>query len=559
MSMFTTLGGEEAARGTSGAGGSTPPPPPPPSGTNVTIGTSNYLVTDTRIGWTSVHNQRRDATTKAILGTAGTIQNQHLIGFGSTTDPQPSAGAAYDWTYMDSTFGHPTASTGYFSTAAERCVTLTGCPPHMRSPKSGTTWDPQGVRSGTQLTSLTDYTPPHSSWFQEFADLCGALAARYPHIKYFQFYNEFKGWYFVTQYAGSNLVPTGSGLPAGPSGGNRWWYEGLTALYNKIQVAIKAVRPDAMMAAPYNVLNSLAWDTASDWANDAFPDNYMGAWGYGDKKNLASLRYFIANCTGVDLLCTDFRNITKDSGGDTYYNPASVPATPDATNKWTTNPNGGTTPKFYLQGADGPWLAGQRLIDFDAWLRALGASSAAYQRTVADARTLKICQAEWYSYPDKPEFKVVDPHTGNYYASTTPTSNHSEEVAAAAWEWIYAVISKTYYTMFWKPEGTNQGNVTDYFESNPLGLWGQYGSPNSLQTSELKPLLDALVVKFPPGTQLKTLTFNNLPKLWGMASATDMMLVSRASTSTDFQIVDPNVSSPIAVTFAPYEYRFFTR
>lgn len=563
MTMFTTMAGEEAARGTSGPGGAPPPPPPPPSTINVTIGTSDLVLgtsdgkMDTRIGWTSVHNQRRDATTKAMLGTASTIQNQHLIGFGSNTNPQPGAGAAYDWSFMDSTYGYPTSATGYFSTAQERSIALTGCPPHMRVPKSGQTWDPQGVRSGASLTSLSDYSPPNHSWFQEFADLCAAFAARYPHVKYFLFWNELKNWYFTTQYSGSSLIPPGSGLPAGTGSSNRYWYEGITALWNKIYVAIKAVRPDAILCGPYNSLNSFSWDNSGDWANDAFPDNYMGPWGYGDKKNLAVLRYFIANCTGVDILCTDFRNLTKDASD--YFNPPSVPAPPSTTTAWLTNPNGGTTPKFFLEGQkDGAWKNTQRLIDFNTWLKALGASNVIYQRPVADARTLRVCQAEWYAYPSTQEFKSVDPHTGNYYSPTT-TSNHAEETAAAAWEWIYAVLSLQYFVFFWKPEGTNQGNVVDYAESNPLALWYQYGSAQSLQPTELKPLLDNLVTKFPPGTQLKQLTFNNLPYMWGVVSATDMMLVSRDDVTTNFQIVDPNLANPYAVTFAPYEYRFFTR
>jgi hypothetical protein len=533
---------------------------PAVSTTNATIQTTALRTMTNRMGWTSVHSQTRNTTTKNIIGPASHVQNQHLVGFGSNVDPQPGAGAAYQWSFMDSTFGYPTATTGYFSGSPERCLTLCGCPPHMRSPKVAGKWDPQGVKSGTALTSLSDYTPPNSSWFQEYADLCAAAAARYPHIKYFQVWNEMKGWYFVTQYAGSNLVPTGSGLPAGPSGGNRWWMEGYTALFNKIYTAIKAVRPDAVIVGPYCVLNGFSWDQAADWANDAFPDNYQGVWGYGDKKITSLLAYFIRNCTGCDVLCVDYRTMTKDSGSTSYYNPTTLPATPDPTNKWTTNPDNGNHPRLWNQGYPyGAWdQAGQRLVDFMAWLRQLGASGTQYQRAVCDARKIKVCYAEWYAYPTHHEFHTPDPRTGQWY--TEATSTHAEECSIWGWQYIACSELDTEYCMGWKPEGSNQGNVTDYYESNPLGLYAQGSAPtNPLKASELAPLCNNIVSRFPPGTVLRKVTLNNLPNVRAMASDNDLMLVSRSSNSVAFQVIDPNLAAPYNVTLNPYEVRFISR
>lgn len=554
--------GVEAAKASVPTGSA--PPPPPPAGNTVTISNTNTIVSNTRLGMTSVHNQIRNTTTKNLLATAAYIQNQHLIGFGSATNPQPGAGAAYNWSFLDSTFGYPTATTGYFSVAPERCLTLCGCPPHMRSPKTGLPWDPMGVRSGTQLTSLSDYSPPHSSWFQEFADLCAAAAARYPHIKYFQVWNELKNFYFSTQYTGSNLVPTGSGLPAGPGGGNRWWFEGYTAMFNKIYVAIKAVRPDAMIGGPYAVLRSFSWDPSNDsqyWANDAFPYSFDKAWGYADKKELAVFEYFIKNCSGCDLITSDIKNLTNDQFSSGYFSAggAAIPVTPQPTNKWTTNPDGGYYSQYFKEGQIvGAWNMGQKQADFVAWVRSLGASGAAYQRSVCDARTVPVCFAEWYAYGQRNQFRSLDPRTGNYWASET-VSSHAEEAAAFAWQYAYAVDAGVYYCMAWKPEGTVQGTEVDPGDSNPLALWYQNGAAGglSLAPTELKPVMDGLVANFPPGTQLKTFS-SNMPEVKGLVSATKIMIVSRAKVPLTFSLIDPSNTTSVH-TLQPYDVQFISR
>lgn len=600
--------------------------PPLPAGDTVTIG-ANLLVADTRIGWTSVHSQNRSATTKAIIGAASTIQNQHLMGFGANTDVEvrvltcarsgstvtlgitpgfgwkagdpidvvgvgapfdgsftvvsvnaattsityttvssgtvasaaaPAGAVARNWDFMDSTFGYPTAASGYFSSAVERCVTFCGCPAYMRSPKPGATWDPQGVRSGTQLTSMSDYTPPNSSYVPEYAATCAAFMVRYPHVKYWQFWNELKGYYYASQYPGSNVVPVGSGLPVDTSASsNRWWSEGYTYAFNEAWVAIKAVRPDSFGVGPYPVLNSLSWDQASDWADDAFPDLYMGPWGYGDKKNLRLLRYFIRYCTGVDALAVDIRNLPKDSSSLVYYNPPSVPATPDPANKFLTNPEGGAFPRYWKEGQeDGAWNAGRKQVDFLLWLRALGASSTVYQRPVADARSLPIWYAEWYAYEDREQFKNPDPATGLYYPQAT--SSHAGEACATAWQWLDTMETLSYVAMMWKPEGSVQGNINDPGDSNPLALYYQLGSPLSLQKTELAPVVEGIVTHFPVGTQMKQVVTSS-KYLRGCASASVLMICNRKPTPMSFSLVDPNSGTPIPVTLAGHEVRFITR
>lgn len=536
-------------------------PAPTPTGATVTVAGVLALPTpdgkaNTRTGVTSVHSQTRTTTTKNIIGAASTVQNQHLVGFGSNVDPQPTAGGAYNWSFMDATFGFPTKTSGYFSTAQELCLTACGCPPHMRSPKSGQPWDPMGTKSGTQLTSLSDYTPPNSSWYGEFAQLIADFMVRYPHVKYIHVWNELKGFYFVTQASGSNLVPAGSGLPAGASGGNRWWYEGYTAMFNEIWRRVKAVRPDAFIVGPYNVLNSFSWDSKADWSDDPFPDNYQGPWGYGDKKVLAVHRYFLANCRGLDALCMDIRNMTKDNGVTGYYNPASIPATPAPTNPWMSNPDKGAFGRYWKEGQeDGAWNNGQKLADWIAWVRALGNSSPIYQRPVCDARTIPTWAAEWYAYGSRTQFKMPNPATGNYYNEAT--SSHAEEACAFAWQWLYALEAGLYTAMFWKPEGSVQGNVTDAGDSNPLAIYYQNGSALSLQPTELAPVMNNIVARFPVGTQMYKVTTTS-KYLRGCASVDWLMIANRKPSPLTTSIVDPNNPTQ-TVTLAGYEVRFIAR
>lgn len=475
-----------------------PPPPPPPPPTDTVIVGADLMTAQTKLGMTSVHNQTRNATTAAILAKASALNNQHLEGFGSNTNVQPGAGAAYDWMFHDSTFG-VTAGVGYFPGTTDMCITFCGCPPHMRVPKTGTTWDPMGVRTGTQLTSLSDYSPPHSSWMPEYAALCAAFAARYKHVKYFQFWNEFKSLYFVTQYPGSNIVPAGSGLPARP-GDNRWWTEGYVHMYNLAWTAIKKVRPDAVIAGPYHVMVSLTVDNPNDWADDPFPMNLNGPWGFADKKVLSSVMYFIANCRGCDLLCMDVHNGAKDTG---------------------------VTPMTQ-------WFGGQKVLDFQAWVRKLGAYDPVYRRPECNALVIPFCWAEWYA------------------ATALDNVSHQEEAATDAWQYInYALLGGASYVLGWKPEGDESGPDLDPANSNPLALWYNGGSAKSLQETELVAVRAGMIKNFPPGTPLKAVSVPD-DRLCGVASPTVLCIVSRASTSIDV-ILGGKIRTipPFAVQFIP--------
>lgn len=358
----------------------------------------------TLLGMTSVHGQTRNAQTKAILARCSAVNNQHLLGFGSTVNPQPGPGAAFDWSFIDATFGPG----GYFPEGPQ-CLTLCGCPPHMRFPKPNMPPDPMGPRAGAQLTSLSDYSPPHSSWFEEATDLWAGAVARSPRITHVQLWNEGKGFYITTVFPGSRVVQPEWNLPV-LAGGNRWWPEGMAALTNLACAKIRRVRPDVKIISPYMVLNTYTSQYPHDWAPDL-----QGPWGHADQKVLDVYRYFLTHCPDIDMLGIDVKNGTKD---------------------------GGVT-------VETQWSGGQKVIDFLAWLRT----------PTAD--------------PSSPRAATIDVWSAETYARTALPAGHAEEVATWVWQYVnYFLLPGVAGCLDWKPEGTIDA-AGDPGESNPLGLWEQ--------------------------------------------------------------------------------------
>lgn len=473
----------------------------------------------------------------------------------------PTAAIARNFSYLDSTFGYPTKTNGYFSNSQYLCLTACGCPAYMRSPKPGATPNPMGTPTGTNLTLPHAYYPPNWSYFPEYGSLLAGCVERYDHLTHMHVWNENKGFYIGTPVAGSVMVPVGSGLVADMTLNRttqRWWTEGHTAMYNQIFIQSKAVRAGIHITGPYPVLNSfnVTSGTSGDWTDEAFPMNYNGAWGFGDKKVMAHLMYFIRYCTGADSLCVDIRNLQKGASVLERYNPVSIPAAPDPTNSWLSNPEGGIHGRYWSEGyEDGAWLNGQRQIDFMTWLQELGNSSSVYRRPQCNALTIKIWYAEWYAYSNRDQFKMPNPATGNYYPH--PPSSHDDETAAFAWQYIYSVLTESECAMAWQPEGVVQGNAVDSGDANPLALYRD-NDPSTAGRTKLYTMCKGLKDNFPKGTQLYSFT-SNMAKVWGLASYTSIMLVSRDSQPITFSLVNPKNTTPKTVTLAGYEVLFLPR
>lgn len=201
---------------------------------------------------------------KQILGGIGPLQNQHLMGFGAENPWPDQDSDERDWGSLDERIQLIEDTDG------TPVITLC-CAPGWMTP-SGEDW-PQ------------DYEAPKPEFYDEYAKLAAEAAARYPQVKHFQVWNEFKG--FWNEEA------------------NRWDHEGYTELYNLVYTAVKEVRPDAELGGPYVSLNTYA-----DCSHDC--SDLQGAWGTVDQRDLDAIEYWLANAVGAEFFTVDAWSSTKD-------------------------------------------------------------------------------------------------------------------------------------------------------------------------------------------------------------------------------------------------------
>ncbi|NOK63665.1 MAG: hypothetical protein GFH27_549379n8 [Chloroflexi bacterium AL-W] len=151
---------------------------------------------------------------RSILASVAQYQNQHIMGWGAL-NPNPAPGE-YDWSSLDARINI------IREMGAEPVITLCCAPDWMKGGKAGTTdWD--------KLTWA-----PFPTHYDDFAQLSAEVAQRYPDVKYFQVWNEMKGFWSKEN--------------------QNWDYFAYTKLYNKVYDAVKEVRPDAQIGGLYMVI-----------------------------------------------------------------------------------------------------------------------------------------------------------------------------------------------------------------------------------------------------------------------------------------------------------------
>lgn len=223
------------------------------------------------------------SSAKSLLRQVGPLQNQHLMGWG-TDNPEPSPGV-YDWTSLDGRISL------IRETGGVPVITLCTAPGWMKGTDD---WDMNAAP-----------TPDH---YDDFADLALETAKRYPDVKYFQVWNEFKGFW--------------------DDSANRWNYEGYTELYNLVYAKLKAYNPDIQVGGPYVSVNIY-----KDRGNMSHPSSLTGTWGTVDQRDLDAIEYWLAHKTGADFLNLDTWASTRDG----YYPPASQAGAPfQAITQWLT-------------------------------------------------------------------------------------------------------------------------------------------------------------------------------------------------------------------------------
>jgi hypothetical protein len=195
-----------------------------------------------------------------LASTPGMIQNQHLMGWG-TTSPQPSPGV-YDWRSLDrrmalirQTHGTPV-------------ITLCCSPDWMKGGASGRTdWSRLAVAP----------TPDH---YDDFAAMAAAVARRYPDVRTFLVWNEMKGFWDARA--------------------NGWNAAAYTDLYNQVYRALKAVDPKLQVGGPYVSMGS--WPQGVGGGRNSA---VAGPWGMVDQRALDAVSYWLRHAVGADFVAVD--------------------------------------------------------------------------------------------------------------------------------------------------------------------------------------------------------------------------------------------------------------
>ncbi|WP_046728974.1 GH39 family glycosyl hydrolase [Streptomyces humi] len=232
------------------------------------------------VGWGFTHTQysadEGSATaTERVEGLlakdAGLPQNQAVMGWGAD-NPEPVKGR-YDFGALDRRVDFMRRSGG------TPVITLCCSPDWMKGGRAGvdnTDW--------SQAALETAPTPDH---YQDYADLAATVARRYPDVRHFIVWNEFKGFWNNSRA--------------------RWDYEGYTQLYNLVYKALKAVDKDIMVGGPYLVMDSFGPGRTENASA-----TLKGPWGVMDQRVVDAFDYWNSHKAGADFVVVDGSSYTND-------------------------------------------------------------------------------------------------------------------------------------------------------------------------------------------------------------------------------------------------------
>ncbi|MPY60305.1 GH39 family glycosyl hydrolase [Streptomyces spongiae] len=231
------------------------------------------------VGWGFTHTQfsadegsgKATGRVEGLLSKTRMPQIQHIMGWGAG-NPEPVKGR-YDFEDMDRRIDFVRASGG------TPVVTLCCAPDWMKGGKSGadnTNWSQSALE-----------TAPEPEHFEDYAKLAATVAKRYPDVRHFIVWNEFKGFWNNAE--------------------GRWDYEGYTKLYNLVYKALKKVDEDIMVGGPYLVMDSL--DPRQE---NGASTTLKGPWGAMDQRALDAFDYWNKNKVGADFVVVDGSSYTED-------------------------------------------------------------------------------------------------------------------------------------------------------------------------------------------------------------------------------------------------------
>ncbi|MEU2949861.1 GH39 family glycosyl hydrolase [Streptomyces xanthochromogenes] len=303
--------------------------------------------TATALGWGFTHTQYSAdtgddaAVTRAreLLSAQGLPQDQAIMGWGAG-NPEPSPGS-YDFSDLDRRVDY------IRSTGATPVITLCCAPDWMKGGEPGA--------SGTDWSVRSLETAPLPAHYQDFADLAAKIARRYPDVRHFIVWNEFKGFFDDTA--------------------QRWDYEGYTQLYNRVYDALKKVNRSNLVGGPYLVMDSYGPQDQS------FASSLKGPWGSVDQRVLDAFRYWNEHKKGADFVVVDGASFTRTN----QLLPDAFAATDKftAVSEWLREQSGLPLwwAEYYVEPAASGWSEQRRLATQAAGMMALargGTATALY-------------------------------------------------------------------------------------------------------------------------------------------------------------------------------------
>ncbi|WP_326585890.1 xylan 1,4-beta-xylosidase [Streptomyces sp. NBC_00481] len=343
VTLLNTLPGDGSTAGTTPDGDKVHGTPATPPGD-----------TAPEVGWGFTHTQfsadvgsgTAVERVEERLGERPLPQIQHIMGWGAD-NPEPVEGR-YDFEEMDRRIDFVRATGG------TPVVTLCCAPDWMKGGRSGA--------DKTDWSQAALETAPEPEHFADYADLAATVAKRYPDVRHFIVWNEFKGFWNDAEA--------------------RWDYEGYTELYNLVFKALKKVDEDIMVGGPYLVMDSVDPRQEQDAST-----SLKGPWGAMDQRILDAFDYWNKNKAGADFVVVDGSSYTKDD--DLIPDEFAATDKFTAVSEWVRERSAGLPlwwAEYYVEPADGDdnrdgWSENRRVAVQASGLMAMakgGASSGFY-------------------------------------------------------------------------------------------------------------------------------------------------------------------------------------
>ncbi|MGX6511260.1 GH39 family glycosyl hydrolase [Rhodococcus sp. SJ-2] len=243
----------------------------PPSGGAGSISTAGWGFTHTQFSADTGRPLAVAAAERAV-GSVPMVQAQAIMGWG-VDNPEPSPGR-YDFESLDRRMDF------IFRSGGTPVIVLCCAPDWMKGGEPGETdWDRLEVA-------------PRPEHYADFAELSAEVARRYPNVRHFLVWNEFKGFF--------------------DDDTDRWDAQGYTTLYNMVYDAVKAVDQANQVGGPY-----LEFASKPVGSLGTSPQ-LEGPWGAVDQRYLDAFVFWNMHRKGADFVAVDAHATTAQGAPDEF-------------------------------------------------------------------------------------------------------------------------------------------------------------------------------------------------------------------------------------------------